>query len=238
MRSTAFCRIVDDIADDQQGDRGDARRALDQWRTDIDALYAGGDAGQAAFLAPAVQRFRLDRADFDAVIDGMAMDVDAISAGRPPPSSISIAIGSPRRSAASRCACSGWTKRRARAGAPSRPRAPAHQHPARYRRGCRDRPRLSAARGDRGGRRIRSPTPPKVSAIPASIRSRRARPEARVHFDHSASDPLRPAARPSDRAAPDGGGLCRIAARMEAPAGRRRARACVTSGACSGRCCG
>ena len=34
-----------------------------------------------------------------------------------------------------------------RAGAPSRPRAAAHQHPARPRRGCRDRPALSAARG-------------------------------------------------------------------------------------------
>lgn len=71
----AFCREVDDIADDQRGDRADRAVALDQWRTDLDALYAGRDAGAAAFLAPAVRRFGLARADFEAVIDGMAMDV-------------------------------------------------------------------------------------------------------------------------------------------------------------------
>ncbi|MFT3976530.1 MAG: presqualene diphosphate synthase HpnD [Sphingomonas bacterium] len=70
-----FCRIVDDIADDQQGERADRAAALDRWRRDLDALYAGGDAGQAAMLREAVQGFDLDRADFDAVIDGMAMDV-------------------------------------------------------------------------------------------------------------------------------------------------------------------
>lgn len=72
----AFCRAVDDIADDQQGAPADRQAALDQWTHDLDALYAGGDAGQAAFLAPAVQRFGLARVDFQAVIDGMAMDVD------------------------------------------------------------------------------------------------------------------------------------------------------------------
>jgi phytoene synthase len=71
-----FCRIVDDVADDQQGERANRRTQLDQWRHDLDALYAGGDAGQTAFLTEAVQRFGLDRADFEAVIDGMAMDVD------------------------------------------------------------------------------------------------------------------------------------------------------------------
>lgn len=71
-----FCRVVDDIADDQQGDRASRAKALDQWRRDLDALYAGGDPGQAALVADAVQRFDLDRADFEAVIDGMAMDVD------------------------------------------------------------------------------------------------------------------------------------------------------------------
>ena len=70
-----FCRIVDDIADDQQGDPTTRAAALDRWRHDLDALYAGGDAGQAAMLGAAVARFDLDRADFEAVIDGMAMDV-------------------------------------------------------------------------------------------------------------------------------------------------------------------
>jgi presqualene diphosphate synthase len=72
----AFCREVDDIADDQGGDRAARAVALDGWRRDIDALYAGGDPGQAGYLAEAVRGFDLDRADFHAVIDGMAMDVD------------------------------------------------------------------------------------------------------------------------------------------------------------------
>jgi len=72
----AFCRAVDDIADDMAGDRPSRAVALDQWRADLDALYAGRPAGQGAFLAPAVRRFGLARADFEAVIDGIAMDVD------------------------------------------------------------------------------------------------------------------------------------------------------------------
>ena len=71
-----FCRIVDDIADDQQGDRAARAAALDLWRRDLDALYAGGDPGQAALVAEAVRRFGCRREDFEAVIDGMAMDVE------------------------------------------------------------------------------------------------------------------------------------------------------------------
>ena len=71
----AFCRAVDDIADDQQGDRAERGRQLDAWRADLDDLYSGGAGGQAAFLVPHVRRFRLDRDDFEAVINGMAMDV-------------------------------------------------------------------------------------------------------------------------------------------------------------------
>lgn len=71
-----FCRIVDDIADDEVAPRAERAKALDRWRGHIAALYAGGDAGQAAFLAPAVRRFELVQADFIAVIDGMQTDVD------------------------------------------------------------------------------------------------------------------------------------------------------------------
>ena len=71
-----FCRIVDDIADDQQGDPASRRVALDQWRTDLDSLYAGGEPGVTAMLVPHVRAFGLKRADFEAVIDGMAMDLD------------------------------------------------------------------------------------------------------------------------------------------------------------------
>ena len=72
----AFCRAVDDIADDQGGDRATRAAQLEAWRADIASLYAGGAPGQAALVAEAVRRFGLAQADFDAVIDGMAMDVD------------------------------------------------------------------------------------------------------------------------------------------------------------------
>ncbi|WP_174291802.1 presqualene diphosphate synthase HpnD [Sphingomonas bacterium] len=71
----AFCRAVDDIADDQHGDRSDRAGQLDAWRADIASLYAGGPPGRAALVAEAVHRFGLLKVDFDAVIDGMAMDV-------------------------------------------------------------------------------------------------------------------------------------------------------------------
>ena len=71
----AFCRAVDDIADDQHGDRAGREEALDRWRHDINSLYAGGDPGLAAPLAQAVAQFGLLQQDFHAVIDGMAMDL-------------------------------------------------------------------------------------------------------------------------------------------------------------------
>ena len=73
----AFCRAVDDIADDQQGDRAGRTAALNAWRTDLDRLYSGADPGMAKFLAAAVKGFGLERPDFEAIIDGMQMDVDA-----------------------------------------------------------------------------------------------------------------------------------------------------------------
>ena len=76
-----FCRLVDDIADDQQMPRDQRGRALGAWRAGLAGLYAAtgssADAGLAAFLAPAVARFGLRHEDFAAVIDGMQMDVEA-----------------------------------------------------------------------------------------------------------------------------------------------------------------
>ena len=71
----AFSRAVDDIADDEVGARDARSDALDSWRRDIDALYAGSPPPRAAFLAPAVKRFGLRKEDFLTLIDGMAMDV-------------------------------------------------------------------------------------------------------------------------------------------------------------------
>jgi squalene synthase HpnD len=71
----AFCRAVDDIADDEVGERPARAAELEAWRADIASLYAGDDPGRAVLVAEAVRRFDLDMADFVAVIDGMAMDV-------------------------------------------------------------------------------------------------------------------------------------------------------------------
>lgn len=73
----AFCRAVDDIADDAAGPRAERRAALTQWRVDIEALYAGNPPPRAAFLKPALDRFGLVKADFLALIDGMQMDTEA-----------------------------------------------------------------------------------------------------------------------------------------------------------------
>ena len=72
----AFCRMVDDIADDQSRDRALRAQELAGWTADANALFAGKDGGRAAFLKEAVERFGLEQADFQAVIDGMQMDVD------------------------------------------------------------------------------------------------------------------------------------------------------------------
>ena len=72
----SFCRAVDDIADDP-GARNMRRAQLQTWRADIDALYTGSPPQHLAGLAEAVRQFNLRREDFLAVIDGMAMDVEA-----------------------------------------------------------------------------------------------------------------------------------------------------------------
>ncbi|MGH6834204.1 MAG: presqualene diphosphate synthase HpnD [Methylocella sp.] len=77
----AFCRAVDDIAD-EAGPRHARSQALAKWRRDISALYTGGDEQTSARaglrgLAMAIQAFGLRREDFWAVIDGMEMDVEA-----------------------------------------------------------------------------------------------------------------------------------------------------------------
>src|SRR4051812_11022695 len=71
----AFCRAVDDIADDGVGTRGERQAALAAWRADLESLYAGNDPERAAFLADAIHRYCLRKDDFLTVIDGMDMDV-------------------------------------------------------------------------------------------------------------------------------------------------------------------
>lgn len=71
----AFCREVDDIAD-EPGEITAKRRMLAAWRGEIDALYRGEEVRHAVtrVLADCVTPFDLRRSDFVAIIDGMDMD--------------------------------------------------------------------------------------------------------------------------------------------------------------------
>ena len=73
----AFCREVDDIADEPAA-QDEKQRGLASWRAEIEAIYAGRPAtltvGRA--LVGPIRQFALQKQDFHAVIDGMAMDAE------------------------------------------------------------------------------------------------------------------------------------------------------------------
>lgn len=73
----AFCREVDDIADDDGMTREERRRALAEWRDEIDRLYEGRPAFPTgvALLHP-VRDFGLPKREFEMIIEGMEMDAD------------------------------------------------------------------------------------------------------------------------------------------------------------------
>jgi len=70
----AFCREVDDIAD-EPGPLPAKLEALALWRREIEALYAGRPTQPTAqaLLRP-VADYRLPKAEFLAIVDGMEMD--------------------------------------------------------------------------------------------------------------------------------------------------------------------
>jgi presqualene diphosphate synthase len=74
----AFCRVVDDIADEESPFDDKAPR-LQAWRERVAALYRGesDDALTRALLA-AIRAFGLRREDFLAIIDGMQMDAQTV----------------------------------------------------------------------------------------------------------------------------------------------------------------
>ena len=75
----AFCRAVDDIADD--GGPAEKRLArLERWREDVERVYAGaGETELTEGLEPLIAAFGFAKADFLAVIDGMEMDVTGVT---------------------------------------------------------------------------------------------------------------------------------------------------------------
>ena len=75
----AFCRIVDDIAD-EEGTLPDKLRGLAEWRKHIADLYRGKsfDSPVTRVLLGAVRAYGLREEDFNAVIDGMRMDAETV----------------------------------------------------------------------------------------------------------------------------------------------------------------
>ncbi|HEX9169889.1 MAG TPA: squalene/phytoene synthase family protein, partial [Roseiarcus sp.] len=72
-----FCRAVDDIADERGPATAAERLAgLDRWRADVAAMFAGRAPPRLGALDEAARRYHLKQDDFDAVIDGMAMDAE------------------------------------------------------------------------------------------------------------------------------------------------------------------
>jgi presqualene diphosphate synthase len=74
----AFCRIVDDIVD-EDGAFADKLPRLAAWRERVAQLYRGNSDGPVTrILVAAVQRFGLRQQDFLAVVDGMQMDAEVV----------------------------------------------------------------------------------------------------------------------------------------------------------------
>ena len=76
----AFCREVDDIADDSPSPQ-EAAKGLALWRERIAELFKGhADDCITSALLPAIKTYHLVEADFQAIIDGMEMDAVVICA--------------------------------------------------------------------------------------------------------------------------------------------------------------
>lgn len=72
----AFCRFVDDAADDAAA--RDPRALLDLWRHELDAVYAGAPTRKVGVaLVDAVARFGLERRHLEDILRGVEMDLTA-----------------------------------------------------------------------------------------------------------------------------------------------------------------
>ena len=76
MAIYAFCRVVDDIADDWTAPRAPRLLALQTWGDRIDHLYSRGQAPDLNWLSEPIRAYKLARSDFHDVIEGMIMDVE------------------------------------------------------------------------------------------------------------------------------------------------------------------
>ena len=73
----AFCRTVDDAVDQGGGSPGEQRRVLAEWRAELRRAYQGRPTQPIAVrLAEVVRDFPIPREHFDAILDGVEMDID------------------------------------------------------------------------------------------------------------------------------------------------------------------
>lgn len=74
----AFCREVDDVADNETAPVAERRAALAAWRTDVRRACEGQTPQMPVNreLQPVIQRYRLRTELLEAVLDGVEMDLD------------------------------------------------------------------------------------------------------------------------------------------------------------------
>jgi phytoene synthase len=73
----AYCRLIDDIVDDIDIPKAEARKSLDFWREEIDRLYAGGATHPIAkALEKPVADYNIPKEAFLEMIRGCAMDLE------------------------------------------------------------------------------------------------------------------------------------------------------------------
>jgi 15-cis-phytoene synthase len=74
----AFCREVDDVADEESAPVEERRARLAEWREDVRRAVAGGAPAMAVNreLQPVIARYRLPLAHFEELIRGVEMDLD------------------------------------------------------------------------------------------------------------------------------------------------------------------
>ena len=229
----AFCREVDDVVDEVT-DPGVARSKLAWWRAEIVAAYAGTPQHPVArALVPVVAAYGLPQEHLQAVIDGMAMDLERARyldfadletychrvAGVV--GLLSAEIFGYSRSGHARLRARPWH------------RLPAHQHHPRRRRGRASRPRLPAAGRPRATRRRRvgaAAAARRATAFRAMMAEQVARARTLVRARARAAAGGRPARR-SDRDSSWRRSTGRCSRRSSASASR-----CSTSASRSRRC--
>ena len=72
----AFCRVVDDIADNS-GTTKSKKTKLNDWKKKIDSIYNNNNKNESILkeLKTSIETFNLEKRDFISIIDGMLMDV-------------------------------------------------------------------------------------------------------------------------------------------------------------------